>query len=365
MLASMRAAKAQTAALPGLSLVWSKNVGGLKSFSLSPHAHKLALLTSEGKLALWTAEDATPLWSKGAQNASNVIACDGSGFVLTYNLRTLLATTATLRKATTGTAIWSKTFDTAIWSAAFSPDGTDMAIGTGDNSVYLFDIASAESQIKVSLSGTPFSLAFDPDSASLFVGQWDRSGVVCLDLAGTTRWMDRGEMDRQYTIDSIGRRFLTYIGSSNRHGKSPIIYVVRADTGQSLWTYNNLDDDGYNAMACTVDTAGITGVSYSRPRQIGSHSVVQQTLTSIDRNGQMLWEKGGLFWAPQLICITPDQLGFVVYDGKRKLYRLDSQGRTVATAKLSDDLRKWSVSSDNTSLIVYTHDGQMSLLHIQ
>jgi outer membrane protein assembly factor BamB len=358
------ASHAQGVPLPGLSLVWSKNVGGLRSFSLSPHAHRLSLLTDEGKLALWTAQDANPIWATGNQTASNVLVSDGDGVVLTYNALALLATTATLRKADSGAVIWSKTFNAAIWAATFSPDGTNLAIGAGDDSLYLFDLASDEAQTTVSLTGTPLSIAFGPNNTSIFVGQWDESGIACLDLTGHTKWLDKGEMDRRYEIGSVGPRFVTYIGSSNRHGRSPTVYVVRGSTGQALWTYS-LDDDSYNAAAATIDTAGLTGISYTRPRQIGSHSVNEQRLTSIDRTGQMQWEKGGLFWAPKLICITPDQSGLVVYDGKRKLYRLDSQGRTVATAVLSDELRKWSVSADNTSLVVYTHDGQMSLLHIQ
>ena len=91
----------------------------------------------------------------------------------------------------------------------------------------------------------------------------------------------------------------------------------------------------------------------------------EQKLAVIDRSGQLIWTKGGLFWAPTLICLTPDQAGMVVYDGNRTLYRLDSQGRTVAHAYLSDVLRQWNVSLDDTSLVVYTHDGQLSLLHIQ
>jgi outer membrane protein assembly factor BamB len=349
---------------PGFSPVWSKNVGGLRSFSLSPHAHRLALLTVEGKLALWTAQDGNPVWSTGKQLSTNVLVSDGDGSVLTYNERSLLSRTATLRRADTGAVIWAKTFDKAVWCTAFNKSGTYAAIGTGDNTLHLVNIADDDNDTMTRLDGTPLSIAFAYDGKSVLVGQWSRSGVSCLDMGGKTMWRASGEMNRKYVISSVGEKFVTYVGSSNRHDKSPIIYVLHSATGKLLWAYD-LDDSSYNAIAKSSATADLTGISFANPKIIPKGSYVEQRLSVVDRSGQMEWEKGGLFWPPILICLTPDQSGLIVYDGDRTLYRLDSQGRTVAHAVLSDTLRQWSVSDDETSLVTYTHDGQLSLLHIE
>jgi hypothetical protein len=357
-------APAQSSAAPGISLVWSKNVGGLRSFSLSPHARRLALLTTEGKLALWTAQDGQPVWAVERQNANAILVSDGTGFVLTYNQRSLTAEQATLRRADSGATIWTQNFDSPVWSGAFNQDGRFAVVGTGSDNIYVYNLAVDREVTKSSVPGTPFSIAFAADSGSILVGEWDRSGIACLDLAGKMMWQAGGDSNRKYMVAHVGPRYITVVGSSNRHGKSPIIYVVRSSSGEVLWVYN-LDTDCYNTNVQTSDTAEISGLSYTRSQATSDSQRSVQKLGEIDRQGQMKWTKGGLFWAPTLICLTPDQEGFVVYDGKRKLYQLDSQGRTVATALLSDTLREWAASSDNASLIVYTHDGQLSLLHIQ
>jgi WD40 repeat protein len=351
-------------ALPGLSLVWSKNVGGLRSLSISPDAKRLVLLTTEGKIALWTAQDAAPVWSVGKQNASNVLVGNGNGLVLTYDARSLLNNTVILRKGDTGAIVWSKNLDAAIWNAAFSNDGNFLAIGAGDNTLYLFKLSGVTSGTKVSIEGTPVSLAFSYDDKSVIVGQWDRGGISCYNLSGKLMWKDRGAANRKHVISCVGRNFVTYIGSSNIRNKMPEVYVVRAETGQLLWAYN-FTSEGYNAVAMTNETASMTGVSFSKPSSIGLNSTPEHRLTCVDRSGQMLWRKGGPFWSPNLICLTPDDSGMVVYDCNRTLYRLDGQGRTDAHAFLSDQLRQWVVSADRTSIIVYTHDGQLSLLHLQ
>jgi len=350
--------------LPGLSLVWSKNVGGLKSFALSPHARHLALLTSEGKLALWTAQDGNPVWATSHQTATNVLVSDGEGAVLTYNVRSPQQSTVVMRRTDTGAVIWSKNYYTSVWCAGFNLQGTNLAIGTGDNQLYLYDFTNGNAETKVPLSGTPVSTSFSFDSNSVLVGQWDHSGLSCYDLSGKALWLDDGADNRKYAISSVGTHYVTYIGSSNRHGRSPIAYVVRSSNGELLWAYD-LQDNSYSAIAYTNDDASITGISYNKLNHSPVGWASEQKLAAIDRDGQKQWEKGGLFWSPTLICLTPDQSGLVVYDGKRKLYRLDGYGRTLSTAYLSDDLRQWSVSADNSSLVVYTHDGQLTLLHVQ
>jgi WD40 repeat protein len=350
--------------LPGISLVWSHNVGGLRSFSLSQHARRLALMTDEGKLALWTAQEGIPVWATGKQTNSEVAVSDGVGYVLSYDDRALLKEEVVLRRADTGAVVWKRTFGSAVWSAAFSQDGNLLALGTGDDNLSLINLVQSEDLTTIPIIGTPVSVVFDPSSTKVYVGHWDRSGVSCFSISGKNLWNASGEMDRTYRIAQVGPRFITYIGSSNRRGLSPVAYVVRTENGTLLWAYS-FGDDNQDATASTNDIAAITAISYAAPHLLSSGSVTEQRLCVIDRSGQVQWQKGGLFWAPTLICLTPDQDGMVVYDGQRTLYRLDSEGRTVAKAFLSDVLKAWSVSTDDTSLVVYTHDGQLSLLHVQ
>jgi WD40 repeat protein len=351
-------------ALPGISLVWSRSVGGLKSFALSAHARRLALLTDDGKLALWTAQQGDPVWAATGQTGSRVDVSDGLGYVLSYSPRSLLKSDIELRRADTGAVIWSDTFSSSIWSAAFNLSGNDLAIGTGDNNIRVIALSNADSVTKLSVSGTPVSLAFDPAATKLYVGLWDQGGVSCYDFSGKELWSTNGEIDRDYKICSVGAKFITYIGASIRHGTSPVAYIVRTETGTLLWAFS-LPENDRDAFAESSDAAELTAMSYAEPQPISNGSIVEQRLASFDRSGQLQWQKGGLFWAPTLICLTPDQDGIVVYDGERTLYRLDSQGRTVAKAFLSDVLKGWSASTDHSSLVVYTHDGQLSLLHIQ
>jgi WD40 repeat protein len=350
--------------LPGISLLWSKSVGGVQAISLSQKATRLAIATVEGKVAVWAAQDGIPIWATANQTCNSIQVSDGPGFVLEYTQLALDSRQIVLRKGETGAVAWKDTFFGAVWCAAFNQTGNWLAVGTGDGVVHLFDLLHGGTEQNITLAGTPTSVQFDPITDRLYVGHWDKSGVSCFTLRGEDVWDVSGEMDRIYRIFWVGPKFITYLGSSNRSGKSPVAYVVRSESGTLLWAYG-FDDGDESASAQTSDTAGLTAISFALPKQISGGVLMEQRLAVIDRSGQMQWEKGGPFWSPTLISLTPDQNGMVVYDGQRTLYRLDAQGRTVAKAFLSDVLKKWSVSSDGSSLLVYTHDGQLSLLHVQ
>jgi outer membrane protein assembly factor BamB len=352
-----------TASLPGFSLVWRKSIQGVTAISLSPQGQRLALITDSGKLACWAGEDARRLWSVPTQKARNLMIADGPGTVLTYDALNPLFRKVTAYDAAKGRILWAHTADGAVWSAAVTRDGTHACVGTGGKSVYLYALGKVLVTRRFTLPGICESLAFSTDDQWLAVGLWDASGIQCLDLTGKTLWSLPGRTDRRYDVWGAGDRYVLGLSRANTHDSDPTVYVLRAKDGAQIWAHP-LGEDCEEAIPAASDLAVHVGVSYSQSIASGPLAAREQRLASFDPTGKVVWEKGGLFFSPTLMCMAPDGAGMIVYDGQRTLYRLDEDGRIAAHSRLSDDLRAWSVTADDKLLLVYTHDGQLTMLKI-
>ena len=102
-------------------------------------------------------------------------------------------------------------------------------------------------------------------------------------------------------------------------------------------------------------------VSYLRQIVRGNQSLSEHHLRLLDRDGNTLWERGGLLFSPTLIALSPDGSSILVSDGQRTLYALGQDGHILRSYPLPGLLRQTALSADGHVLLVYTGDGTLSL----
>lgn len=348
---------------PGFSLAWTHPTPPLETIALSPQGLIIGLITTDGKMAVGVAADGSTVWSHSAGGASNLILTDGEGYAAACDMLNPLNTRITFYRADNGVQIARQTLDTAIWSVAAAPTGALLAAGTEDKSVTLFHLSEQISTTRFYTSGIPVSLAFSPTGSCLMLGRWDQSGSEVRDLQGSLKWAQRQANTARVmvVVGGTGEDFAA-IASNNRQNAHPVVGLYSRQ-GQLRWI-RDLGPNAEDAHALVLSAAEITVISYTELISRGRELLPQRRIVAISDNGSQMWSWGGPLFTPELISATPDDDGMVVYDGDRSLYRLDKDGRIVAHDRLSGLLVFYAPSADNSKLLLYTQDGQLSLIDV-
>jgi hypothetical protein len=348
---------------PGFSLQWTRPAPPLKTMALSPKGLKVGLITTDGKLAVWSASDGSPLWSHNALDEDDLTVTDGAGYATAYNLLNPIQRTVRFYKAENGVEISRQTFASAIWSVAAAPSGSLVAVGTEDKTITVFEMSEQVASAMSSTSGIPTDMQYSSTGKYLVVGRWDRSGCETRDLHDNLLWQTSVKDNQRVSVvvSGTGAAFAT-ISCNNRQNADPVV-ALYSRQGQLQWV-RDFGKRTQDAHALVLAPAQITVVSYIQMIRRGRDVLAQRRLIAIGDSGNELWERGGPLFTPQLICATPDDSGIVIYDGSRNLYRLDAAGRVVAHDRLSGLLVNHAVSRDNSKLLLYTNDSQLSMIQV-
>ena len=106
-------------------------------------------------------------------------------------------------------------------------------------------------------------------------------------------------------------------------------------------------------------------MSYLHQLVRGDRSLSEHRLRLLKRDGNNLWESGGLLFSPTLIALAPDAGSVLVSDGRRTLYALGGKdGRILASYPQPGLIRRTALSADGHVLLVYTGDGTVSLFRV-
>jgi WD40 repeat protein len=351
---------AQTPA-PGFNLAWNRPVAALTALAISPQGSRIAMLRANGKLAAWSAGTSMPLWSQDNKTARNVAVSDGIGYVIAYDALNPLDTTVSLLSASNGNAVLKEQLDGAVWAVAVTRDGMHAAISSGKRSLYFCTLDPEPRVDRWQADGICDSLAFAPNNDYLAAGLWNASGVECFGMDGKQVWRFPGLDNRRYDVSiTPDCGYVVALGYANHKAGDGVITLLAGDDGDKQFSYA-LGADSYYSTALCGDDARTTIASFIKIDPRNRATSTPRQLVAIDRTGHRLWDKGGLFFSPTLVCLAPHGEGMVVYDGSRDLYLLDEAGRIINHARLSGSLRLWAATADDRELVIYTGDGQLSL----
>jgi WD40 repeat protein len=270
----------------------------------------------------------------------------------------------------------------AIWDVQMSADGQYAGITTGDNSLYRVTLGYGETTPTFThwpLDGIGNSVDLTAHNTYIAAGTWDQTGVSCYALKGdgTPTWEfpnDRTPPETRQALEhrlfeaqfTTNGRFVLGLSYDNARQSDGTLYLWRCDgDGTPLWSHP-LGLNTFFPKALISQDGQTVAVTYVRMIAQGSRTVPERSLLVMNGDGQVLWEKGGLWFSPTLVAIAPDGHRVTVSDGVRMLYNVNSSGRitTPYQFKGTATSRQTVSTPDGGSLLVYTSDGWLHLVQI-
>ncbi len=367
---------------PPLTLLWSRQIAGFRGAALSPQGELIALSSgARGAISLWhwRTQPDKPLWIHPATGASSVAVSAAGSFVLAWSALDPAHPDFTILRGEEGTTLSHRRLDGAIWDAQLSADGCYAGAVTGGKFLHLYTLSDqpyTDQDKRIhppwSLGGIGTSLSFTTAGSYLVTGSWDDSGIACYTPLGARLWQypedadaRRRMADRLFTAQLSGSgRYVLGLSYGNVRESDPTLYLWRSDGGGNpLWKMDFGEDAFYPTAQITADGRYVA-VSYLRQIVRGDQSLSERKVRVLDRDGNVLWERGGLLFSPTLVALAPDGQRIIVSDGQRTLYALDAQGRLVTSYPLPGSIRQTTVSADGKSLLVYSGDGTLSLFRL-
>ena len=368
---------------PPLFLLWTRQVTDFRGAALSPQGELVALSSgAKGTVSLWhwRTQPDHPLWTHAATNASSVAVGAAGSFVLAWAPLDPDQPDISILRGEDGATLAHQTLDGAVWDAEISADSAYAGVVTGGKTLYLYSLSdqayrSERDDRRIhhwALGGIGNSVAFPTLGSFLVSGSWDDSSVACYTPQGACLWQypedpaARHRMaDRLFAAQLSGNgRFVLGLSTGNVRQSDPALYLWRSDGGGNpLWKVEMGEDAFYPTAQITQD-GDFVAVSYLREIVRGSQSLSEHRLRLLDRDGNTLWERGGLLFSPDLIALSPDGTHILVSDGQRTLYALRHDGHILRRYPLPGLLRQTSLSADGRVLLVYTGDGTLSLFQL-
>ena len=380
---STHAAMRLTSSAPPLTPLWSRPIAGFRGAALSPQGELVALSSGvKGTVSLWhwRTQPDKPLWTHAAANASNVAVGAAGSSVLAWAALDPDQPEMTILSGADGATLAHQTLGSAVWDAEISADGAYAGVVTGGKLLYLYELSDQpyknEGRDKRihhwSLGGIGSSVAFPTIGSFLVTGTWNDSGVACYTPRGACLWQYPEEADVRHAL--AGRLFTARLSGNGRYvlglsygnvrESDPTLYLWRSDGGGNPLWKTELGEDAFYPTAQITQDGDYVAVSYLHQIVRGNQSLSEHRLRLLDHSGNILWERGGLLFSPDLITLSPNGDYLIVSDGQRTLYALRHDGHILRRYPLPGLLRQTALSADGKVLLVYTGDGTLSLYQL-
>ena len=387
-------------ARPHWQSIWTRPMPRAAWVSLSGDGKTVAWVDETGSVRRVLVETGKTLWQTPPLPGINrVLAIPGdNGGVMAYGCLNPINPTLRLLDAQGGIA-HARTFvvDGAIWNVQASPDGKNVVVGTGKSFIYVLPVsappplpvprapvsavpASAQAPIliaaqrppvKMQVQGIPSDLDIARREPVTLAATWQESGVCAWGLDGTPKWRhDDVEPDRTYRVHLSADGSTAVATSAKGPDQTQArLHLWDARTGQFLWS-TPLDAarlDAVRPKALVSANGTLIAVTYARTSDDSSE---ERKLALFDRTGKRKFsDKGGLFFAPELVALSSDGTLLTVRDKSGYLYTLDDRGHMVGRVRLPADsntgqpptIRDTQTSRDGKTLLVLRGDGQISL----
>lgn len=354
---------------PRWEVLWTKPAPRLQAMDLSLDGDTVVWSDREGSIRCLDARGRTRWRTQPFAHVNRVVATPSGAVVAYSRLNPAQPTIHILSQADGSSDRAAHVLEGAVWNVAASPNSAHVVVGTGQRYVYVLSLQNADRPTRWRTPGIPESLSIASGEPLALLGTWQEAGASAFALDGTVRWRhDEPDPTRVYTthLSADGH---TAVGVSARMPRESEarVQVWDANTGRPLWTRSL---DGFRPKALTTERGQFVAVTYVKRLSYRNGNTSERKLALFDRQGRRLWEKGGLFFSPELVALAPNGARLTVTDGVNTLYTLDARGKIVSRLRLPVDpktgapptIRESVATTSGAFLLIQRGDGQITLL---
>lgn len=343
-----------------ISIQWKQQVKLPVCLAMSQDDRFYGAVDKEGNVQFYD-QGGHLLWNKNVEGATDVMIAKNGESVLVYSrLNPIYQEVCFFRGD--GRPMWTHRVDGSVWSGAVSPDGMYAAVTTGKGFLYAYRPDPNHPRYRRwRLDGIGHCVTFSPDNRRVIAGTWQKSGLACYDVDGTFLWRRMHDTDRQYELEisADGKRILGILPGRQHDPKMEIHFWD--SEGNLLWTHPL---DAFDGHALVSPESQYVAISYAGYLAEHGSRILQRKVAVYKADGKLLWQKGGLFFGPHLIALSPSGSSVIVSDGEKSLYNIDKNGRILSKLTLGGAIRKTICSEDGNRMLVYCDDGCLYLIRV-
>lgn len=341
-----------------LDTLWKKPVQPISSIAVSPDG-KFSITIGPADLVTCRDANGRIIWQVEVDHATDAVISAGGTMAMVYSAMNPAEEYVTFISPD-GSVRWRHKVSGSVWCGTVAEQEPLFAVGTGERWVYVYSVDEDRKRYaRWRLPGVVTSLAFLPDGERIAYGTWQESSLGISQIDGTGVWQQPGDPDKLYSVSVTGAgRHLLAVGTPNR--RLPVAVASLYTVENSLvWT---LSLDGLDVTARVSHLGYTTAFSYKKLITQKDKQVAARYVSLVGRRGTEAWEKGGLFFQPQLAAITRD--GLLVHDD-RSLYGLDLTGKVSSMLKLPATVRLCRTDSAGSRAVIYCGDGNLYCVSVK
>lgn len=344
-----------------ISLQWKQPVKPPISLAISSSGRYCGSVDAEGNVRYYSANGGI-IWQKQIKGATSMLIAHNGQSVLVYSLRDPKNLTINFFNIN-GMRLWSHRVQGSVSAGAVSPDGDYAAVTTAKGYVYLYKPDPKNPKYRRwRMDGIGHSIDFSPDASRLIVGAWQKSMLVSYDINGKFLWRSMHTTDRMYDVQvsADGRAILCTLPGINH--EAPTEIGLWDNGGQCLWQRNI---NGFDPKALVSPESLYVALSYARYLSPGKSEIAERRVVVFRSDGSLAWEKGGLFFGPRLVALSPKGSSVIVTDGVKSLFRINGNGKILTKMTLGGTVRKILTTDDGSRVLLYCGDGWLYLFDVQ
>jgi outer membrane protein assembly factor BamB len=325
---------------------------------MSPGGASFATVGKDGTVSFYN-RTGRELWKRKVEGANDALIARNGQSVLVYSKLNPRYQMVSFFQGG-GQLLWRHHVDGSVWCSAVSQDSTRVAVTTGKRYMYVYRPDPRRPRFKRwQLEGIGHSIAFSPDNRRLIIGTWQESQLACYDVDGTFQWKTQHNTENQYNIQASADG-ATIMGILPGKQSNPKLELgLWNSDGKQLWQRNI---SGFDGRALVSPTSQYVAASYASALP-GDSGMIERKVTVYKNDGSLLWEKGGLFFGPRLVALSPTGSSVICWDGASSLYNINSKGKMLSKLRFGGTIDQIVTSEDGHIILVYCK-GWLYSLHV-
>jgi hypothetical protein len=345
-----------------IKIAWKTPVNRPLSISMSAGGQFCGIVEQGGVVKVF-GQKGNLLWKQKVTGATDVMVARNGQSVLVYSKLNPIYQEVNFFKVD-GRKLWTHHVRGCIWSGAVSADGMRAAVTTGERYLYLYEPdPHRPTYRRWRLRGIGYSVAFAPDNARVITATYQKPTLASYDLRGKQMWCVDNDSERQFDlrISADSKSILGTIPATPYHTDAEVRFWH--SDGKLAW--KQVLSGGYEAHALVSPQSQYVAVSYADSILSRKGKKLTERKVAVYRSdGRLLWQKGGLFFGPHLMALSPTGSSVIVSDGAHSVYNIDQNGRVLSRLDVKASIREAMSTEDGRKILMYCGDGWLYLMSV-